>query len=95
MSIFKDDVLEGKTALITGGGSGICKGIAMRFAGHGANIAIMSRKQHVLDEAAEEIGSATGKTRVGEVWRRIRRCSGRGVGPRALHGDQRVSRLQM
>jgi len=60
MSIFKDDILKGKTAFITGGGTGICKGIAMIFAGHGANIAIMSRKQHNLDTAAEEIREATG-----------------------------------
>lgn len=61
MSIFRDDILEGKTALITGGGTGICKGIAMRFAGHGANVAIVSRKQEVLDETAHEIGEATGR----------------------------------
>ena len=60
MSIFRDDILKGKTTLITGGGTGICKGIAMRFAGHGSNIAITSRKQENLDEAAEEIREATG-----------------------------------
>lgn len=61
MSIFRDDILEGKTALITGGGTGICKGIAMRFAAHGANVAITSRKQQNLDESADDINHATGK----------------------------------
>jgi 2,4-dienoyl-CoA reductase [(3E)-enoyl-CoA-producing], peroxisomal len=61
MTVFREDVLAGKTALITGGGSGICKGIAMRFAGHGANVAITSRKQERLDEAAADIREATGR----------------------------------
>ncbi len=61
MSIFRDDILDGKTAFITGGGTGICRGIAMRFAGHGANVAITSRKQENLNLAAEEIKEATGK----------------------------------
>ncbi len=61
MSIFRDDILAGKTALITGGGTGICKGIALRFAAHGANVAITSRKQQNLDTAADEIGFATNK----------------------------------
>ncbi len=61
MSVFKEDILKGKTALITGGGTGICRGIAMRFAAHGAEIAITSRKQPNLDEAAAEIEDATGK----------------------------------
>lgn len=60
MSIFKDDILKGKTALITGGGTGICKGIATVFSGHGANVAITSRKQENLDAARDEIQEATG-----------------------------------
>ena len=61
MTVFREDVLEGKTVLITGGGTGICKGIALRFAAHGANVAITSRKQQNLDDAAQVIGDATGK----------------------------------
>lgn len=60
MSIFREDILKGKTAFITGGGTGICKGIAMTFAAHGANLAISSRKQENLDGAAKEIRKATG-----------------------------------
>ena len=52
MSIFQADVLQGRVALITGGGTGICKGIASAFARHGARLCITSRKQEVLDSTA-------------------------------------------
>ncbi|HIA46690.1 MAG TPA: SDR family oxidoreductase [Candidatus Hydrogenedentes bacterium] len=62
MSVFRDDLLKGKTALITGGGTGICKGIAHAFSLHGANVAITSRKQENLDLARDEIQNITGNT---------------------------------
>lgn len=55
MSVFKPDIFKGKKVLVTGGGSGICKGIANAFAAHGADVAITSRKQERLDEAAQEM----------------------------------------
>jgi peroxisomal 2,4-dienoyl-CoA reductase len=57
IDIFRDDILAGHVALVTGGGSGICKGIAGAFARLGADVAIVSRKQDVLDATAKELGA--------------------------------------
>ncbi|HUR98932.1 MAG TPA: SDR family oxidoreductase [Pyrinomonadaceae bacterium] len=46
--IFADDILQGKVAFVTGGGTGITGGIARAFARHGARLAITSRKDENL-----------------------------------------------
>ncbi len=51
--------LEGKTAVVTGGGSGIGLATATRFAAEGAHVFITGRRQAELDAAVEAIGSAT------------------------------------
>ncbi len=61
MSVFRADVLKGRVALVTGGGTGICKGIARNFSQYGANVVITSRKLENLEKAAEEIEAAGGK----------------------------------
>ena len=55
MTAFSSDLLRGKTAFITGGGTGICRGIALAFAEHGCNVAISSRKAEHLEPTADEI----------------------------------------
>ena len=54
MGIFNSDILEGRVALVTGGGTGIGKEIARTLAKHGARIAICSRKGDVLEAARAE-----------------------------------------
>lgn len=44
-------MLKGKTALVTGGGSGIGFGISTELGKHGAAIAIMGRRKTVVEEA--------------------------------------------
>ncbi|HXF26295.1 MAG TPA: SDR family NAD(P)-dependent oxidoreductase, partial [Bryobacteraceae bacterium] len=62
-SIFRERLLDGKTAFVTGGGSGIGQRIAERFAEHGATVVLAGRKQEKLDAAARAIESAGGIAR--------------------------------
>lgn len=54
--------LKGKVALVTGGGRGIGKAIAKRFAEAGANVVIASRKMENLEATAKEFADLPGKT---------------------------------
>jgi peroxisomal 2,4-dienoyl-CoA reductase len=46
--VFSKDILHGKVAFVTGGGTGITGGVARAFARHGARLAIASRKEDNL-----------------------------------------------
>ncbi|MBA3452921.1 MAG: SDR family oxidoreductase [Deltaproteobacteria bacterium] len=65
LDVFRDGVLAGHVALVTGGGTGICRGIAAAYARLGADVCIVSRKQDVLDATAKELSEATGRTILG------------------------------
>lgn len=53
--MFQKDLLDKKTIIITGGGTGLGKSMAQRFGELGANLVITSRKQEVLDSTAIEL----------------------------------------
>src|SRR5436190_9394634 len=53
--VFASTLLKDKVALITGGGTGICRGIALRFAEHGCHVAITSRKIEHLEPTRDEL----------------------------------------
>jgi len=54
-TMFRPDLLKGRVALITGGGTGICRGIALAFASHGCDVAITSRRIEHLEPTAAEL----------------------------------------
>jgi len=53
--------MPGRRALITGASLGIGRAIGHRFAGAGADVALVARRQDVLDEAKAEIEAASGR----------------------------------
>ena len=56
-SHFQSGLLTGRSALVTGGGTGICRGIALALASAGCNVAISSRRMEHLEPTAAEIAS--------------------------------------
>jgi len=57
--MFKTDHLKDKRILITGGGTGLGKGMAHRFLELGATVHICGRREEVLEQTAAELSQKT------------------------------------
>ncbi len=60
--MLREDALEGKTILVTGGGTGLGRAMGEYFLELGANLVITSRKMEKLEQAAKEMEEAKGGT---------------------------------
>jgi 2,4-dienoyl-CoA reductase [(3E)-enoyl-CoA-producing], peroxisomal len=66
-SVFRPDLLAGRVALVTGGGTGIGLGVAEALAAAGAQVAIASRKPEHLEPAAAQLRARGAKVSAVEV----------------------------
>jgi len=60
MEPFRKDLLASKTTIITGGGTGLGRSMALRLSALGAKVAVVGRRPDPLRETAEEIRKAGG-----------------------------------
>jgi len=58
--MFQPDLLAGKRVLVTGGGTGLGRSIARRYAELGASLVLCGRRTEVLEATAAEIAAETG-----------------------------------
>jgi NAD(P)-dependent dehydrogenase (short-subunit alcohol dehydrogenase family) len=67
-TVFSPGLLAGKRILITGGGTGLGRGVAAHLVEHGAQVHLWGRRQAVLDEAAGDVSAGQpGSVRVQAV----------------------------
>src|SRR5271155_2946241 len=59
--MYQSDLLKGRTIFITGGGTGLGRSMALRFAELGANIFLVARREEPLQETAEAIRAKGGR----------------------------------
>lgn len=57
---FRRNLLEGKTTVITGGGTGLGRSLALRLAGLGARVAVLGRRIEPLEQTVREAREAGG-----------------------------------
>ena len=70
-------ILDGKTAVVTGGGSGLGEAIARRFANAGCSVVVAGRRQDLIEQVAADIGGlavATDVTLEGDVAALMKAC---------------------
>lgn len=53
--------MEGKTVIVTGGGTGLGKAMALALADVGANIVVAARRLELIEETAQEVRASGGK----------------------------------
>lgn len=58
--MLRDGALDGKTIIVTGGGTGLGRSMTTYFLKLGANVVITSRKMEVLEKTAAELEEETG-----------------------------------
>ena len=59
--MFDKQLLKDKSIIVTGGGTGLGKSMALRFAELGADLVITSRRKEVIEKTAEELREHGGK----------------------------------